>query len=247
MNASYWTFLGYMFVVLLRLSSSIFTMTLYSSQTLLAPTCATSYWRVRRASPPKYGKCHCIWIRRSTPFHSHRGSSFFPFLLPYFPDLVIRSLLLALHVQLVDKNLFLTNKQLASCCLKPCIFHSALRWPVYTRTSFCSDRSCMFDFPCNGPVYTLHHWRAHPVLIMFKFKPVSHLLALFFDFSLMVYLQDRRVLLAREMFVWLVIYIRFIRLFIFLTFLTTTGESLNGKYVLHFVWVLGRQDQETSQ
>ena len=103
MNASYWTFLPCLFVASLRLSSSILTTTWYSNQTLIEPTSAPSYWRVWWASSPKYGTCHCIWITRRTPFHSHCGPSYL-FFLPYCPDLVIRSLLLALHAQIVDKN-----------------------------------------------------------------------------------------------------------------------------------------------
>ena len=77
MNASYWMFLPYLLVTLLLLSLSIFIAIWYSSQTLIAPTCATSYGRVRRASPPKYGTRHCIRITCSTSFHSYCGPSFF--------------------------------------------------------------------------------------------------------------------------------------------------------------------------
>ena len=54
----------------------------YSCHTLIAPTSAPSYRRVRRASPPKYGTLHCIRITCSTPFRSYCGLSFFPLSSP---------------------------------------------------------------------------------------------------------------------------------------------------------------------
>ena len=74
-------------------------------QSLIAPPSAT-IWRFWRTSPSKYGTHPCIWITRPTSFYSHRGPSSSFFFLPYFPDLVIRSLLLALHAPPVDKTRF---------------------------------------------------------------------------------------------------------------------------------------------
>ena len=153
MNVSYWMFLLYLLDALLQLSSSISIATWYSSQTLIAPTSATNCWRVRRASPPEYGTRHCIWITCSTPFHSYCGPSFSFFLLPYFPDLVIRSLLLALHAQPVNKTFVPKEPTTCKLCLeRSCIFHSALRWPcIYLALAFVSKSHACFILPCDCP------------------------------------------------------------------------------------------------
>ena len=196
MNVSYWMFhLLYLHVALLRLSSSFFLATWFSNQSLIAPACAPRYWRVWRASPPKHGTRHCIWITRWTPFYSHCGPSLSFFLLPYFLDLVNRSLLLGLHAQPVDKNF--VSKEPTTCKLlsqKVMLFLFCLRWScIYIAPTFFSKGHACFILPCDDPVYILYHWCAHPALIMFKFKPASHLLfivVLSFGLSLMVQLES---------------------------------------------------------
>ena len=177
MNTSYWTFLPCLFVALLRLGLSILTTTWYSNQTLIESTSAPSYGRVRRASSPKYGTCHCIWITRPTSFHSHCGPSYFSFFNIYLIWLL--GVCCWHHTRSSwIKTLFIRNQQLASFCLeRSCVFHFASRWPcIYLALAFVWKGHACFILPCDGPVYILHLWWAHPVLIMFKLKPVSHLI-----------------------------------------------------------------------
>jgi len=112
------------------------------------------------------------------PFRSHCGTFFF--LLPCFPGLVIRNLLLALHAQLVDKNFVF--KELTTCKLlsrKVLHFSFCLAMALYIlRTSFRLKRSCMFHstlrWPCiYVPCATV--W-ARPCDVSLKFKPVPHFL-----------------------------------------------------------------------
>ena len=166
MNTSNWTFLLYPLLALLRLSSSIFIATWYSSQALIAPTRVPSYWWVRRTSPPKSGTHHCIWITRSTPFHSHCGLSSYCFLIPYFTD-PGRLLGVCYSRNTWIKTLFL-------------FFHSTLRWPCiyYLRLAFVrKDHPCsILRWPCIYLAPLIIDYRAHPVLVMFNFKLASHFL-----------------------------------------------------------------------
>ena len=152
-------YLPYPLIALLQLSSSTFIATWYSSQTFLAPTCGPECRRIRRTSPPKYGAHYRIWITRSTPFHSHCGSFFLP-LLPYLPDLVIRTSLLVLHAQPADKNFVHTEPTTLQVFVsKGHAFFIALRWPcIYLALAFVWKGHVCFILPCHGPVYILHLW-----------------------------------------------------------------------------------------